>query len=136
MNSYSKDIVQLLSDEVSVSLTQAVDLFYARMPTTPQNCTVVYDESGPPPLLQYVKSRSNYYYSSVSIRVRNTDYDAAWVIMDEIQTFLHGHSQVVINGTFYALIKAINPPHQLHFDENDRVVLIINFEVQRRPVSV
>lgn len=132
MNSVSKDIVQMLNDESSVNLTENVDLFYSRTPIKPQNCVTVYDNSGPSPMLQYVKARSNYYYHSIEIRVRNTNYNDGWVVIQEVLLYLHGLSQIVIGDTYYALINAINPPHQLHYDENDRPVLNINFEVQRR----
>lgn len=135
MKATSFDIVQLLNLSLITldNLTTGINLFYSRMPSTPQDCVTVYDNSGPSPMLQYVKSRSNYFYENISIRARDTNYSLAMVQMQTLLTYLHGRSQDVINGTYYALIKAINTPHLLHHDENDRPVLIMNFEVQRRP---
>lgn len=133
MNSCAKDIATLINDESSIGLVLGTDLFYSRMPVTPQNCVVLYDNSGPTPMLQLSQARSTYNYNSISVRVRNTSYDGAYAIIDAIQTFLHGRHGDVINNTYYALVRAITPPQQLHFDENDRPVININFEVQRRP---
>ena len=67
------------------------------------------------------------------MRVRNQDYEAGWDLMFAILEFLHGTSQEVIAGTYYALIKALNDPQLLDFDEgNDRARFFVNFEVQRR----
>ncbi len=129
----SYDIVQLLSDDITIDLTENVDLFYSRMPGTPQNCVAIYDNAGPSPMLQYVKSRSNYFYENISIRARATSYTIVMLQMQTLMTYLHGRSQDVVNDTYYALMKAINTPHLLHHDENDRPVLIMNFEIQRKP---
>ena len=133
MNYTASDIVELLNDDVTVDLTEGVDLFLSRMSKTPQTCVTIYDNAGPSPMLQYVKSRSNYFYENISIRTRSTSYVLAMGQMQTLLTYLHGRSQDVINDTYYALIKAINTPHLLHYDENDRTVIIMNFEVQRRP---
>jgi hypothetical protein len=136
MNSTAKDIATLLDGDSSLGLTLGTDLFYSRRPTEPaggeDNVVTVYDNPGSPPLLTYQKSTSNYFFSSVTVQVRNQDYDTGYAIMDSILTFLHASSNIVIGTTYYALIRALNDPQVLKWDDNDRVIFFINFEVQRR----
>jgi len=131
MNPSSKDIAEIM--EVStLALTPGTDLFRFRMPPTPQDCVVVLDISGNEPMVQLSKDRSDYYYSAVSIQVRNIDYLTGYGIALDIFQFLHGTAHIIINDTYYSLIKAMADPQLLHYDGNDRAVFVINFEVQRR----
>lgn len=132
MESTAKDIVTILDGESSLGLTSAVDLFYARMNDTPDNCVVVVDTPGGPPALTNQRNTSNYYYSGVTVWVRGTKYNTAYDTLFAILEFLHAQSQITVGTTYYALIKAVNDPQLLHYDENDRPVLFVNFEVQRR----
>lgn len=132
MNPASKDIATLLSQQSSLALTLATDLFFSRMPDQPDDCVAIMDNPGDPPLLAQTKLTKNYYYSSVSIWVRNTTYENGWDQIHNIVEFLHGHSDETIDGTFYALFRALNDPQVLMYDENERVIFIVNFEVQRR----
>ena len=132
MNSTATDIATLLDGDTSLGLTIGTDLFTGRMPDQPADCVVVYDNPGDAPMLTYKKATSNYFYSSVSVRIRNTNYTAGWTQIFAILEFLHASSQDVIDGTYYALIKAMNDPQVLHWDDNDRVLMFVNFEVQRR----
>ena len=132
MNSTAKDITTILDGESVLGLTYTTDLFFSRMPSEPADCVVVYDTPGAPPQLTYQKSTSNYYYSGVSVSVRNTSYEGAYAQLFAIMEFLHAQSQITVGTTYYALIKAVNDPQLLEFDENDRVVMFVNFDVQRR----
>jgi hypothetical protein len=135
MNAPSKDIANILNDETSVGLTLATDLFYARMPdgVTLDNCVSVMDNPGNPVGLTLQKSTSNYFKSSVTVYVRDLIYDDAYEQAYAILTYLHGLHNVVEDGTLYMLFKAVNEPQLLYFDENKRTVMIINFEVHRKP---
>lgn len=132
MNPASKDISTLLKNESSLALTFGTDLFFARMPDEPSDCVAVLDNPGRPPMLTYKKETSNYFYSSVTVWVRNTDYAAGWAQIHEILTFLHGLGSQVVDGTYYDIIKAMADPQLLYWDENQRAVFIVNFTVQRR----
>jgi hypothetical protein len=132
MNPASKDIVTLLSNQSSLALTLATDLFFSRMPDQPDDCVAIIDNPGGPPLLALKKLTNNYHYSSVSVQVRNTSYSEGWEVINNIWQFLHGHSDETIDGTYYTLIRAMNDPQVLAYDQNDRVIFLVNFEVQRR----
>lgn len=135
MNPASKDIAQLIADETSLGLTLATDLFFGRMPDQPDVCVAILDNPGDPPMLTYDKATSNYYYSSVSVRVRDNDYAAGWTKLFDIMTYLHGLGQLdsVDGSAYYGVIKATNDPQVLYWDENDRVLFFINFDIQRKP---
>ena len=132
MNAASTDIADILALEGSLSLTLTTNLFSSRMPDSPDAVVAVYDNPGSSPILTLDKATSDYYFSSVSIQVRDQTYAAGWAVVFSIMEFLHGLHGVVQDGTYYALIKALGDPQLLHFDKNDRPTLVINFEVQRR----
>jgi len=132
--SVARDIVDIINENVNLPYIKGTDIFYARMPTDPQDCIVIYDNAGPPPMLQYIKSRSTYEYAAVMVRVRNTNYDGAYESIEAIRIYLHGLHGVEINDSHYTLIQAVNAVGVLHFDENDRPVLFQNFSIQRKPV--
>lgn len=132
MNPTSKDIATLLSDQSSLGLTVGTDLFFSRMPDNPDDCVAIVDGPGNTPMLAQAKLANNYYYSAITIYARNTDYTLGWQALNQIIEFLHGHSNEVIDGTYYALIKALSDPQVLEYDANERIVLMVNFEVQRR----
>lgn len=132
MNPASKDIATLLSEQSALALTIATNLFFSRMPDQPDDCVSVIDNPGEAPMLAQKKLSSNYHYSSVSIQVRNTDYANGWDVINDIMQFLHGHSDETINSTYYTLIRALNDPQVLAYDQNERVIFMVNFEVQRR----
>ena len=132
MESTAKDIATILDGESSLGLTLATDLFYARIVPKPDDCVIVMDTPGGPPQLTTQKNTSDYYYSGVTVYVRSTKYDTAYASLFAILEYLHAQSQITVGTTYYALIKAVNDPQLLHYDENDRPLLFINFEVQRR----
>ena len=131
MNPPQKDIAEILVDQ-GLSLVIGTNLFHTRMPKAPDNLVCIFDNPGSAPLLSYNKATSDYYYSSVSVQVRNVVYSSAYSQLFDILTFLHAASNIVEDGTLYTLIKAMDDPRLLHWDENDRAVLLVNFEVQRR----
>lgn len=134
MNPAGKDIANILQDLSSLGLTLATDLFYGRMPdgANLDNIVAVIDNPGDAPQLTLQKTTSGYKFSSVSIQVRNVDYDDGYEVINDIIDYLHGLSGVVESGTLYTLVKAMADPQVLEFDENDRVIFMVNFEVQRR----
>lgn len=134
MNPTSEDIATMLNAESSLGLTLATDLFFAQIPPKPADCVAVFDSPGAPPQLTYKKATSDYYYSGVTVQVRNTSYGGAYDLAFQIMEFLHGESNITIGSTLYTLIKAVNDPQLLHYDEGDRPIMFINFDVQRRAV--
>lgn len=132
MNAASKDIADLLAGESSLGLVFAENLFTARQPDAPSDCVTIYDRPNKQPMLTMSKAESRYYFSGVVVRVRNIDFSAAWALSFQILQFLHGTSQVTVNGTSYQLIQALSDPQLLEWDENNRAVVITSYDIQRK----
>lgn len=133
MNSASKDIAKIINGISSLGLALGTDLFYGRMNQEPDRVVVIQDNVGSPARQALLKSESDYYNSSVSIYVRDTKYEDAFVLAKAVHDYLHMQHGDVIDGTYYAVIRALNEPQLLHYEErNDRPVFLMTFEVQRR----
>ena len=129
MNPASEDIKDMLVADTS--LVFATDLFIAKEPAKPDNCVTIVDTPGFPNQLTY-NGTEIYQYPSIQIRVRNRVYLTGWTLANTIMDLLHGRAQETVNGTLYSLIRAMGEPVPLHWDENDRIIFIINFNIQRR----
>ena len=132
MNNSAEDIKDMLVADTDLSLVFASDLFIAVEPTLPKNCVTIFDTSSRPPQLTLAGKGEDYFYPSVQIRVRNTDYVTGWALIQNIRTSLHGRAQETWNGTLYSVIYCSSGPAMLDWDENSRVRFIINFNIQRR----
>ena len=131
MNSPSEDVKDMLEAVSSLGLTFATNLFYGKELSEPNDCVTIFDTSGRPPQMTLEKGE-DYFYPSIQIRVRNTDYDEGWALIQNIRTSLHGRAQETWNETLYSVIQCISGPAFLDWDENNRVRFIINFNLQRR----
>jgi hypothetical protein len=129
MNPTSEDIKDMLESESSLDLAFSDNLFIGREPATPNNCVTIFDTGGREPSTSM--DGANYRYSSIQVRVRNTRYLDAWNMIEAIYDFLHMKSHETWNSIFYSLILAMSDAAFLDWDENNRVRLVQNFEVQR-----
>jgi hypothetical protein len=132
MNPASKDIATLLNGESSIGLALGTDLFYSKIPSSPQNCVSIFDNIGSAPMLTLKKETSDYLFSSVNVQVRNTNYDNGYSVIKGIFDYLHGLHGLVIVGTEYLLIRAIDEPGLLAYDNNERPIFSVNFEIHRK----
>ena len=130
MNSCSEDVKDMIEAVSALGLAFATDLFIAREPTTPKDCVTIFDTPGAPP--DIALDKSEYYYPSIQVRVRNTDYTVGWALANDIMIELHGQVQETWNGTLYTVIKATSGPALLGWDENNRAIIVVNFDIQRR----
>ncbi len=132
MNPVTVDIKDMLEDESGLGLVFATNLFIGREPTTPDNCVTLYDPPGGRVGLTLDAKRERYLYNDLQVRVRNNSYVTGWEVAEEIMDYLHGWANEEYNGTYYAFIQCITPPELLEWDENNRAVFIVNFQIQRR----
>lgn len=129
MNSLAIDIKDILEAESSLELTFGTDLFVSLEPEEPDNCVTLYDTSGQMPDLTLTSE--NYYRDSLQIRVRNNTYEGAMDKIYNIQNFLQGKYNVVVNGVRYSLIRVTIPPFHIGYDDNHRAIVVLNIEAQR-----
>lgn len=130
MNFVTEDIKDMLTDESSLGLTFGTDLFIAHEPESPDNCVTLYDTSGGRPDLSL--QGGNYHRDTFQIRVRNNGYAEAMAEVYRIMDFLQGKANEIWNGTYYSLIYVYIPPFGLEWDDNNRAVVVLNMEAQRR----
>lgn len=130
MNPTSEDIKDLLEGESSLGLVFETNLFIGREPAEPADCVTIFDTPGRPQQLTLTQGE-NYFYPSIQIRVRNSEYLDGWDIIHAIRNFLHGKNHETVNGTDYNLIKCSIEPAMLGWDENNRVWFVTTFDIQR-----
>lgn len=131
MNAPSEDIKDMLLADTSLGLTFGESLFIGMEPSQPNDCVTIYDTPGFPPQLTFDKDE-HYYYPTIQVRVRSTDYRVGWKAANDIKVSLHGRGHELWNGTLYTVIYCSGDPSFLDWDENDRVHFNINFNLQRR----
>jgi hypothetical protein len=133
MNPSSDDIRTLLENESSLGLTFKTNLFVGRQPdgtNAPDDCVTVADTPAGPAHLGV--NVSEYYYPTVQVVVRDNDYVDAMNLAQNIMETLHGRGNETINGTYYTLIRCSSGPTPLAWDDNERINVVVNFELQRR----
>jgi len=133
MGPASEEIKDMLVAESYLGFTFGKDLFIGREPAEPHDCVTIYDTPSFPPDLT-LDSGESYYRSSVQVRVRDRSYVEAMSIARNIMTSLHGRAQETWSGTLYTVIRATGEPALLAWDDNNRAIVIINFNLQRRSV--
>ena len=131
MNAASEDIKDMIEAESALALSLGTTLFLHREPTTPDDCVTIYDTPSYPPEMAYSKEYT-YYHSAVQIRIRNLDSDVGMSLARDIMDALHNRAQETWNAALYTVIQATGEPSLLAWDENGRVIFIINFNIQRR----
>ena len=129
MKPVAEDIAGILSGELG--LLFANNLFVNKEPLSPDNVVTIYSTSGSPTELTYDKTTIK--NDNTQIRVRNINPQTGWRLAIDIHNLLNGMSNVDLPDSGYLLnLLCISGPFQLTFDEKDRIILIINFEVKRR----
>lgn len=129
MNPCSEDIKDILVAEDG--LTFGTDLFIGLEPTSPNNCTTIYDTYGYSPSLNLVNNEV-VYRPSIQIRVRNNSYLTGWAVLKGIVDVLHGKSHETWNGSVYELIHCATEPALLDYDENGLPRFVANFNIIRK----
>ena len=131
MNSCSIDIKDILEADSSISLVYGTDLFVAQEPKTPKNTVTIFEGPSSAPMLTFKKGE-NYYYDAVQVRIRNRKFTTGYALATSIRDVLHGYGQVTVNGTLYTVIYCSSGPAEMGYDDNGRIIFVMNFEIQRR----
>lgn len=132
MNPTSVDVRDIIESDSSLDLVFQTNLFIGQEPSSPDNCVVIFDTPGFPPMLT-LGNDSQYYYPSIQIRVRNRDYQDGYALISSIVVLLHGKAQEVLNGTYYSVIACSSEPFLLDWQEHN-ARFVANFNIQRREV--
>lgn len=130
MNPASLDIAQRLAAQGHGFLGGAAtwSIRVAKEPQTPDGTITLYDTSGESP-----DPDSDYWRPSVQVRVRHNNYGTAYAKMEDIVNELTTDTlSFEINGTRYVGIYQFGSPQFLAFDDNDRAILVANFNIVRQ----
>jgi hypothetical protein len=130
MNPVSIDIKDMLEADRTLGLDYEKNLWVSQEPDYPDNTVTIYDMSGRAPDL--TMDNAPYHRPSFQVRVRNNDYEEGMELALNIMTSLHGRALETWNDTTYTVITAMGEPAPLVRDGNYRVLIITNFNVQRR----
>lgn len=132
MNPSSEDTKQMLAADIDVDTTNypiSIGGYTANNP----NSTFINDVPGGSPQLTFNKDE-RYEFPAIQIMVRTTDYLAGWAHIESIKKSLHGRAHEQWNDALYLVIKCLNDPGFLKRDDNQRILFVINFTIQRRQV--
>jgi hypothetical protein len=116
------DMGQYLQEQ-SIGLL-GTDIFLSLLPAEIDNCIALFEYAGEAPELH-----SNIEKPRLQVMVRNVDYQTGRMTIEQVKTALHGLSEQIINGKRYLLIKALQSPEFLGYDENNRAEFVCNFEI-------
>jgi hypothetical protein len=130
MNLPSKDIIDYLVDESSLDLSFKINIFNGIQPAKPNNAVTIKDTPGGVPEKTF-NGASGYFRPTVQILVRNTHYEDAYTVIDNIKNILDGLGPITINNTRYTYIECIVEPFSLGQDENGHFIFTTTFDLQR-----
>lgn len=134
MNSSAVDIKDMLEAYESGASSNDVDLypiFIGKEPAEPANCITLFEIGWRPPQLTYDPSEK-YEYKTVVVRIRAVSYVEGWSVAEKIKDTLHGRAHETWSDSYYSLIKCQVGPEVLSYDKMQRVLIIVEFNVQRR----
>lgn len=126
MNAPAKDIKDFIVSEDS-SLEDII--YLGRMPAKPDNCITIFDTFGNIDLV--LNREEKYERPGIQIQVRNREYQAGFAVAETLKDMLHGRAET-INETSYTLIRCMNSPSSLGWDDNNRHIFALNFILHRR----
>lgn len=128
MKPTSEHIKQMLLADVNVD-TVKYPIFIGVEPASNVNCITLFDY-GNVPQLNFNKEEK-YETPSVQVRVRAANYIDGWELSEAIKESLHGRANEQWDDEFYTLIKCLNGPMAMGWDDNQRIHFVLNFDTQR-----
>lgn len=95
------------------------------------NEIAVFEFSGTPDLMTHGMIPA-FEYPKIQIQVRNVDAIQAFTICKNAYDYLRTKMDLVINGNTYTVIKTVQRPKPLERDDQNRVINMCEFELERR----
>lgn len=99
--------------------------------TTPPNIIIMHDYGAGQQLSLDLINNTD--MPSVQIRCRSLGYMEGWNLMETIRKSLDGRANETFDGVSYTLIRCLNGITFTHFDENQRVHFVSNYDIKRTP---
>ncbi len=104
-------------------------VYVAKEPTLPDSTITVYDTAG------FLPDPDNgVFMPGIQIRIRDSanDYRTAYSKAEEVRDILIYPTDVVLGGTTYIGWFQQGSIEQIGFDDNDRVIVVLNFNIIRQ----
>lgn len=117
--------------------TVGTDIFKTQLPDSPDFCIGVFEYAGRPSdkafgtTVLIENARFQILVRSSRQGVTNA-YTTARNKAESIYTLLDGAGPITLSGTVYLYIEALQPPFFLQMDDNDRSLVVTNFEARKR----
>lgn len=131
MNPPTEDIKDMLEASSSLGLVFGTNLFIGKEPDAPNDCVSLFDTPGRAPQFTYQQGE-DYFYPSIQIRVRSSEYLVGWALVNDVKTYLHARTQERWGDSLYTVVACAQEPFLLDWDPNRRPRFVTNFNLQRR----
>lgn len=107
-------------------------IYISKEPTTPDTVITIYDTGGRPSNPKWLLD-----YPNVQVRVRGSKggYQAAYIKMKAVKDALLGLPSQTVGGDQWVAVNEIGGIILLHYDENDRPILVSNYELIIEPAA-
>jgi len=134
MNAAIEDISSMLLAETTLGLVFGTSLHLYKEPAQPHNTVTLFETTGMPPIVTLGSNKDTKHYEkpSIQIRVRNSSAADAYALAYEIQKRLQARAQETWGDYFYSVVYAVGNPFELDWDLNNRIRVVLNFNIQRR----
>ncbi len=131
MNAPAFDIAQYLQaqGQGTIAATTGWGIYGSKEPTSPDTTITVYDFSGFAP-----DPDNSLYAPSVQVRVRGIGYTTVYAKAESVRDTLIEPSDFTINSVKYIGVWQQGSIESLGYDDNDRVILVMNFNIIRQEV--
>ncbi len=130
LNPPSSDIATFLAAQGAGTI--GTDIFVGMEPSEPDATITVYDTGGIAPNPKFLRDEPQ-----VQVRIRGAvnDYQNAWIKAQETKDILLGAQPQILNGTDYVLFVQIGEMIALGRDENNRPLIVSNWQLVREMAS-
>ena len=134
MNSVVEDIKDILEAENALGLVLGTNLFLYREPAMPNEIVTLFETPGMQPigLLSSDTDTKHYERPSMQIRVRYKTAETALAMAYAVEKVLNVVANETWGDYYYALIYSMTNPFMTDWDEENRIRIILNFNIQRR----
>lgn len=129
MNSPAHDIAAFLAGQGIGTFAGTADwgIYVSKEPAAPDNCITVYDTPGFEP-----DPDNGVFYPAVQVRVRGNGYQEVYARSEAARDELIIPKGFTQGGTRYVGVWQQGSIESLGYDDNDRAVLVMNFNIIRQ----
>jgi hypothetical protein len=129
------DVADLLVTDGIVTADQCFLSELPDTPSTPATVVVMYETPGMAPGFVHGKMGPAYEYPRLRVLVRSIDYETSYNKAQAIFRLLGSVVNTTLGGVWYLRIKPMASPAQVQRDQNDRILMMMDFQVSKESVD-